>query len=257
MKLIKFAVLAVWLFACGAPLAEDLEQLDLEQAELGVSVKDRDFGVRSDLAAPNEATVCESPAGAATIQACNYPSDKTVAIRCGSGFTAAELAVCKQLVDATVIAYNSDFSAQGWTYGRNDASGDCTINKGAVTGTSLTDIRQYISVTLGGVGASLTEPAGGYPGTFRKFTTLTATVDWAKILTNFAASPLAVQGHAVGNVITACSGLGATDAYGTNHKQAIKITPGVAKTASLDTIGKCLIRAYDPAGTSIAIAGDC
>lgn len=247
-------------FACGAPLPEDQalldqEALELAQTEQPVSVVEP-YGVRTDRAAPAEADECTLSTQAPLIQACNYPAARTVNVRCGSGFTAAELNLCNSFVAQRVgvAAWRNQFPA--WTIGSTTQGGNCIINKGALGGTGSTDIRTFVQTTLSGVGASLTEPQpNGYPGTYRKFSTITATVDWARIDASGVSQPLRVKGHSVYHVIASCLGAGSTSRH-TSRDNSQRVT-ATDKSIEYDTGDKCRINNYDPSGTTITIGSGC
>lgn len=246
------AILALCLlFACGAPTDEDLEQLELEQATLGVRAS-TNYGLRSDIASPNEAGQCAPPTSAPATHACNYPGSRAIKIRCGTGFTADELSACNALIPEKVETLTAQLGEVGWTFAMSTIGSNCIMNKGTVSGSGgSADMRRYVAIVPSGVGASMPEPAGGYPGTYRQWTTLSGTMDWAKLDSDFSTASgiqrSRARQHAMNMVLAACVGIGwRTDAPTRWNNSSIDLVNPQATTFANDD--KCRANHWSPTG---------
>lgn len=248
------AILALALFACGAPTDEDLE---LMQREQDVTAHEG-WGVRSDVPAPNEGGLC-SPSAPNT-QACNYPSTRTISFRCI--INGADGTLCNDLIQERVDTLTNQFGTSGWVFSKLGAGTPfCSIVKASLAGASGTgDIRPYVRVTPQNVSASLTEPAGGLPGTYRKFGSMECAIDKAAIDTNFAAGGDTVKfrvfSHALNHCFAACIGTGHSTTLTTRWHSTIIDTAALQSTL-FDTRTACRIRAYSPSGSSISTTTGC
>jgi hypothetical protein len=255
MRHLLFAAIAL-LAACGAP-DEDFDDLELGTAEQAFSSKTF-YGVREDVAAPSEGGACESPTTGTSTQKCGYPFDKVVTFSCGTGFTASELTLCQQLVDAEVLSLAAQFGGSGWQFSRVAQAGEIIFHEGALGGTSTTSIRPYVN--WGPSGTVAAPEAADYRGTHRRVTNAAVTVDWAKVDANFTAASgnqLRVKAHTIQNGTSWAVGLGYNGST-TDRKNSSAITAGTAKQSNYTTADRCRVNGYDPGGSAtITISGGC
>ncbi len=253
MQLKTLLALALAL-ACGAP--DDSMDAELGTLEQDISVKPL-HGWRTDLAHPNKGTACQSPTTGSTTQVCNFPPNRTVTFSCGSGFTAAELTICQQLVDSEVQALINQYGP-AWQFGRVTSGADFAINKQALAGASSTNILAFVNAVGGAFSTPLAESVT-FNGTARLAFSQTIGVDWAKIDSTFSGGDrLRVKGHTIGMIGSWGVGLGAITGD-TTRKNAITITSGTAKALNHRASDECRVDNYDPSNPTVldAVGASC
>lgn len=243
-------------FGCGAPTDEDLEFMQVEQDV----VAQEGWGVRSDVALPNEGGLC-SPT-APTTQACNFPSKKAISFKCTFA-NADENQLCNELIPERINSWNNQLgAASGWslTQANPQTEAFCNITKAVLAGPfTVTDIRPYILVTPLTVSSSLTE-AGSYPGTYRKYSQMSCKIDKKNIDLQFAqggdTARFRAFSHALSGCMAACIGAGYSTTLTTRPNSTI-VNVGALQSTQFDSRTLCRLRAYDPAGTDLTLSNGC
>lgn len=250
MKLFKFAILLCWLVACGSPEPQDLEAMELDQAEQPVSVEINGYGWRSD--GTNVGMRCS---GGSTSQVCNVPLNKTIRVKVDTtGMVAQDIPKATAQRDSMVAAYNNQFSGSGWSVSTQTSNLSIEWKAGTVSSLGTADDwRQFARPSCVSF-ATLTETVDG---SYRTCGSIVVTVDYDKIFGTFGdAGMSAVLKHIYGASIEMRlgSGLQTNDSTRISYN---KISSTAARNSTMTTREKCRINAYVTGGASVSFTNNC
>lgn len=249
-KMARLALVALWMFACGAPLEED-EQLDLGQVEQGFSVETNGYGWRSDIGANN----LKQCSGSDATQVCNVPGSKSLRVQLDTtGMASQDVTKAQTQRDALISAYNTQFSGDGWTVSSVTSNATLKIAKATLGNLGgVSDIRQFLELNCVGF-TTLTETVSG---TYRACSSINAFVDYDKLFGTFGDSGmnLAIK-HVLGVAMQARLGIGVQSSD--SSRISFRTVSGTsARNSTMTNTEKCRVRALVTGGGSVSFTNNC
>lgn len=237
-------------WGCGSSEPQDLEVMELDQAEQPVSVEVNGYGWRSD--GTNVGMQCS---GGSTSQVCNVPATKTVRVKVDTtGMVAVDIPKATAQRDALITAYNNQYSGNGWSFSSQTSNLQIEWKAGTVSNLGAADDwRQFARPSCVSF-STLTETVDG---SYRACGSIVVTVDYDKIFGTFGdAGMSAALKHIMGASMQMRAGVGLQ----TNDSTRIsfnKVSATAARNTTMTSREQCRVRALVTGGGSVSFTNNC